>query len=979
MNARWIASLLLLGGVATAGTATEDLNFAQRLSARGLNGMAEKVLDEMVGSRDPEKQRAGRYGKALVTKQEAQFAALRYVLALEARTEPPFTRERVIELYESAIPSIQQFVKAQGPGSDSAFLLADTLQEFAEFLVGGSYPDHMAEKKEELVDANKDQAEKLFEQAIQLYRDVIKALEKKNNGEVGLDSDDYGAATNAEYQMCIAQFRLALIYPSSARARFNARAGDAEEVLDEFVAKHYDELIGAFALQKMGELKYHVAVRTGDEDAGQVALDYLESVITQVDEDPTVPGTIRIIGEALYWYGKTANALGRADGKLRKPNAARFGDTIRMGRQLKQRVRYGAKTRPALLAELEVADALAAQGNYEPAVSIAGEVLTKARSAGETSVVGTATDKLTNWVANVSGAGALPPDLMSQIGDSLAAQGLTAKAVTFYEKAVSASNTPEEIEEIANDAWRKIAAAYRRDKRYIAAGNIAWRVVQDFQKSGQGEDSAFYQTASEACWQAVQAFKVVSESTKRSGDKAKYDEVLKTFRDRFPDHPQNADSAFSEALDLYTKEQYEEAAKRFKAITSSSPSYWSAQLRVPVCYRRLAVEKDKENAQKWHEATLKAAQDLYALASKRSDVPQAKSAARTALLMQAGAEHSLKQWEAALKSRDRVFAAYPGVFPKKGFEYKMKIDAQLALGQLKEAEATLAEFKSKLKGSSFLRRTNFDVYKALRDKYKPLGGRERAQMAGRAAQLYEHRIDSSDKPGATDFWFLADVLADAERYSDAGTAYAEAAKLASKPGQRDAWTLLAAEMKYKDARLNKTKMDPRTYRKIIGETRDLFTQVLLPDAKQREELLPILADGSKWPSKKRWRWLAGKPGPLLTAAAVYGEKGAPSPKGLDGRWIAVRLIDRLHQLTEARPEEGSKKARFVNLWWDGAQLQLELYLRIAEQGSSAAHSKKAAQYGFSFSRRIISQYPSMDGPERVADIKRLSKQLEARK
>jgi len=94
MNARWIlsllaASLLVMSGVATAGSAEDDLKFAQQLGIRGLDKMANKVLTDMVKSRDPEAQRLGRYGQALITKQQAQIAAARYIRALENSTTPP--------------------------------------------------------------------------------------------------------------------------------------------------------------------------------------------------------------------------------------------------------------------------------------------------------------------------------------------------------------------------------------------------------------------------------------------------------------------------------------------------------------------------------------------------------------------------------------------------------------------------------------------------------------------------------------------------------------------------------------------------------------------------------------------------------------------------------------------------------------------------------------------------------------------------
>ncbi|MHC4939158.1 MAG: hypothetical protein ACYTHK_09345 [Planctomycetota bacterium] len=972
MNARWIACLLLAGGVAVAGTAQDDLKLAQRLSARGLDKMAGQLLDEMVKSSDADRQRAGRFGKALVTKQEAQIHAFKFVRALESGEKPPVTREDVIKEYESAIPEIEGYVKTQGPGSDSAFLLAETLQEYAEFLVGAQYPDSMRAEREELVTANKDKAETLFDQAIKYYNAVAAAVLKSVGGELDPESEEYIRVTNAKYKAALATFRLALVYPKGAR--FNARSEDAEEVLDTFLNEHYEELYGAFAMLYLGQLKYEQAVRTGESEFGEDALNYFETLYGVVNEDPQFPQTIEVLGKAFYWYGKTGNALARAEGAIKKKDPTRIGDVLKMGRVLKQKMRYGANSRPALLAHLEVADAMAAQGNFEGAVGLAGEVLAKARAEGAASVVSAATGKLTDWVANVGGAGDLPPALLAQIGDSLAAQGVTAKAITFYERAVAASKTEEEIEQVANEAWRKIATAYRRDKRNFAAGKVAWAVVEAFIASKQGQETAFYQTASEACWQAVQAYKVISESTKRAGDKAMYEKILKTFRESFPDHPQNADAAFGEALDSFVKGNFEEAAGKFKAISTASPSYWSAQMRVPICYVRLANAEGQEDPKKWWEAALKAANELYATGAKRSDIPPAQSAMRAGKMLQAISLHALERWEDAIKSVDEFFAAYPGLFPGKGREFKIKIDSLLALKRLDEAEAALAQFKTRMKGSSYLKGANLDVYKALRAKYKPLGGRERAAIAKRAALLWEERVNAKAKPTASDFWFLADVLKDAQRYADAASAYEAAAQAAETPGQREGWTLLAAEMGFKAARENRDKMDPAEYRKVLAQTRERFTQVLLADETQRQQLLPILADGKKWPSKAQWKWLAAKPEPLLTAAEVYGES---SPKGLDGRWIGVRLLEKLHKITEPTAEEGSKKAEYVNAWWEGAQLKLELYLAIAEAQSAQVNSKKAAQYGFSFGKRLQVQYEAMDGPERVATVKRLTTQLQA--
>ena len=344
--------------------------------------------------------------------------------------------------------------------------------------------------------------------------------------------------------------------------------------------------------------------------------------------------------------------------------------------------------------------------------------------------------------------------------------------------------------------------------------------------------------------------------------------------------------------------------------------------------------------------------------------------------MKAGSYHSLQRWEEASRTIDEFFSEFPGVYPKKGYEYKIKIDSLLALGKLAEAEAALKQLKEKLKTSGYIRRLNYDVYKALRDKFKSLGGRERVAMAARAAVLWEERVASTPKGKlqASDYWFLADALREAEQWEAAGDAYEAAANSATKPGLKAAWQLLAAEMAFKNARANKDKMRRSEYKKTLDKTRELFTTVLIPDSKNRETLLKILASGKKWPKKDQWKWIVAKPGPLLTAAEVYGES---SPKGLDGRWIGVRLLDRLHVLTKPVGAPGTKEAEYTNFWWGGAQLKLELYLAIAESNSEEAWSKRAAQYGHTFSRKLIVQYPEMDSPERVATIKALSDQLAA--
>ena len=98
-------------------------------------------------------------------------------------------------------------------------------------------------------------------------------------------------------------------------------------------------------------------------------------------------------------------------------------------------------------------------------------------------------------------------------------------------------------------------------------------------------------------------------------------------------------------------------------------------------------------------------------------------------------------------------------------------------------------------------------------------------------------------------------------------------------------------------------------------------------------------------------------------------------------WIEIGQpsAERLHKVTDPTAPEGSRKADFINTWWEGAQLKLELYLAIAETGSAASWSKKAAEWGHSFGVRINAQYEGMDGEQRVETVARLVDQLKAAK
>ena len=110
----------------------------------------------------------------------------------------------------------------------------------------------------------------------------------------------------------------------------------------------------------------------------------------------------------------------------------------------------------------------------------------------------------------------------------------------------------------------------------------------------------------------------------------------------------------------------------------------------------------------------------------------------------------------------------------------------------------------------------------------------------------------------------------------------------------------------------------------------------------------------------------------LLAATVFVDA---SPEGADGRWVAIRLINHLHTFT--KPVKDAAKPgldRFVPTWWNGAQLQLETYLKIAQEDSGPV-GRKAGQHGHRAVTIWVAQYKKMDGPKRVAAFKKLAVEL----
>jgi len=975
MKASWITVALLIACGTGWADYNEDLQFATKLGAHGMSDMAMEVLDRLERSGDPAAARAGRYGKAMLDKQQASIARLRFLAALESGAPPPVSREDVLKIYEGAKPKVEEYVTGRPDDVDARFLLAELLQEYAEFLVGADYPDELAAQAEQLVSQNATEAEKLFEAAIGNYTEVATKMKAAVSAAGNLDATDERVVrlANAQYSKAHARMRWALLYPKGPK--FSFRSDEAIEELDEFLSEHFEDLVGAYAMLDLGRLYLERGLRKGDADDAETAVNYFSTLFTTVPEDPAIPETTEVIAKAFYWYAKACNAIAEGAGALKKKQPVYLENTIRAGTEMRQRLKQGARHPFALKAQLLVADAFAAQDRMNDAVALAGDTLANARVAGQRQVATQATDKLTGWVARATGTSALDPSLLLQIGESLASQGRLAGAITFYEKAIVASTTEDEKEKVAYPAQVRIANGYRGDRRYYAGALVAMEVVDAYLKSGQEEDSAFGQIAGDACNTARLCLKQIAENTNRSEDQARYQRVLDTFRDKFPGHPENSDSAFTSAKELYNDGKYDEAARAFLDIAPSSRNYWLAQRLVPACYRNLATEeKNADKAKQWHEKTLAASEKLLSLAESKGDEPGAESARQASRLLMAMSLASLERWPDALAAIDDYLQRYPDKLVQRGLEYLLKIDAHLALGQVEQAEQALVAMEKKVpEGSTIYRRALYNVFSALRKAYQAADDdNQRLAMAKRAALLLEVWMEGQKEQDYKLKFFLGDVYKDAERFADASAAYEAAADAAPDDNTRQALTLRAAEMQYRAIKAESTL--PRAeMMKALEKTRQLFTDFLIdPRATDQQKVLKDLGNPTGWPSNETFGKVKRNASALRTAAALFIES---SPPGIDGRYVAVRLIHHLHQFTKPVADPATPALdEFIPTWWEGAQLKLEAYLAIAQSGAGP-QEKSMAKDGYAFARKLIFEYPSMDNPKRVRDIKALEAQL----
>lgn len=978
MRAVRLAVLPALCAAALAGT-KEDLEFARRLGNRGHAEMARKLYTRLAASPDPAAARGGKFGLAILASQAASRARLQFERALAEGETPAVSRDDIIRLYDGALPDVQSYVDAQPGDFEAKFELAGILLEFGEFLTGSYLDEEKLEERKKLLETSRDRAEALFSRAIKEYEAVFEnaaAVVRERKIEE-LDDPVYVRMTRADYGRALALFRWGLALPPGSAAKKN-KIQEASERLDQFQAEHYQDLFGVDANLRLGQCSLELAIDGGDKDHLDEAMHYFEALFTDehLKDTPELPDVGRMMAEAFFRYVRACVLGATGQGKL-KPQPTLFDKAVRAGLLLESKLGHSGKTPFALRARLEVARAHAALGRNDQAIALAGSVLEAARAARLASIQAEAVALLSQWLAAGGGATTVDPSLFLQIGDALAAQKRFGRAIAAYGQAIASSRTPEQRERVAYAAWRNAAAAYRQDRRPWAAAKAAAVVVDAFVKSGQSDDTTLGRFAEDACYTAVMALKEIADATKLAEDQADYARMLALFRERFPGHPANADTAYQVAVDVLNKGDLDKAVEAFAAISASSRNYWTAQRLVPQILREIGRRAggDAAKATAAYERCLEAATRIIAEAQKAGDLPAARNTLQYCRAVRAVALSDLGRWPEALEAIDAYLAAYPGQFPLRGLELDVKARAHLAAKQFDQAEAALdrmVELEAQGQEMPYRTALNFEVYRALQQAYQGMeSGAARAAMAARAARRFDDFVKGVKEPSPSHFFTLGSLYEDAGRWAEAGDAYQAAADAERDAARAAGYKLKAAEMKFRAAQPLKAT-DRAKYVEVLAETQALFTDVLLPDKQNQAAVLKALGNPTKYPGRSDFDALKKIPEVLYTAAQVLAES---SPPEVDGRWVAIRLLDQLTQITKPLPEDNDPLHKYKTLWWDASELRIQIYVAIAESGRGDIE-RKAGQAALSSATQLLLTYKEMDGPERVQRIQELKVRAE---
>ena len=617
-----IAGLAAVAGRAAA--ADDDFDFAQALSGRGYQDLAEEQFRGILS--DPKKsakQKAeGQYGLALIKRFNAVVAAFES----SARRRKPMPE--VLKLFNDADASMAEFINrnAGHPREleaklNRSKLITDRADYIDRAIQNGWVPADVTEAE------LKQQVAEGYDTAIGL----LKAVEDDNRKKLEAQQPNTEEYAVAEDNLGVVWlFRIAALYGKGAALPDGDSAGVAalNQALSEIA-----EFMWLFDGTVRGLWAFHYsALCNWRLDSPDDAMRDMRDAANYVQESDGNPAARSISLDSYAKLGEIAIAVSARHGEqyLTTAVAAFEGMPQRWPTYLEDA--YGQR------AALSYARVLASLDRGDEALEMVQEVLRKAKEKG-TGVDRDAGNVLGDLLSGgTGGAAALDPALLNTIALSKWKDEDYRGAARAFQAVIQASKTDAQQDEYAWPAWDFLGRCYGLQERWYEA-YLAFDALEQAWAANKSSE-VLNEITNETGWSRAAAINAVAGATADATEKARLnalrDKLVEEFSKNHPDAPRNGDADLQAALkakstadDLRRGGDYaaalakfQEASQALTGIDKGSKSIdkveaWLAEIqrKIALCHKGAG---DNAAAAKAYDACIQMSEAW--LAKKRPDV-----------------------------------------------------------------------------------------------------------------------------------------------------------------------------------------------------------------------------------------------------------------------------------------------------------------------------------------------------------------------
>ena len=517
----------LSGGTARA--ADDDFDFAQGLSKRGYNELAEKIFRGILSDskRSASEKAEGQYGLALMKAGDARLAAM-----TESKAHlKPF--DEVIALFGSADTEIEQFIKRNGTHPralearlDRAKLLTDRADYVKKAIARG-----WATGTDELrasIAKNYDTAIDLLSAVEKKAKDKLKKLTPSDN-EYHVVQDEAGL---------VWLFRIRALYGKGAALPKGDPAGTGalkavQSEADEFAWDWDGTVRGLWA-------NYYRALASWKLDEHKDAIKDMVGAAKAVTESQGTPGGLSIAMKCHEGAADIGIDLGERVGPEYLDAAVALFDG------LPDRWPNYLDTAQGQLAALAWARVLRAAGRSAEGVALVQKVIQHAEKTG-TRMDTVAGNVLGDMVASGGGAKSLDPALLSKIARSRSSDPRA--AVKAYQAVVSSCDTDEEMDKFGWRAWQRIAGAYFAEGRFYEC-HVACETIQEAYRADQS-NPVLLEITNDTGYQSAVAIDKLATATKDPEKRKEWRAIRDVILEQFAkDNPNSAFNQDNEAREF---------------------------------------------------------------------------------------------------------------------------------------------------------------------------------------------------------------------------------------------------------------------------------------------------------------------------------------------------------------------------------------------------------------------------------------------